>query len=136
METFINKAASNIVIGNTRDKNVFIRATEIMKKDESSYRVRFATKRHVTLSICPRDQCEVNISEETGSYSSDHISIGAIEVGSNNSACESKNSGPPIENLPDLIEMEGQGVLIYDHATGQPSHVSISQVTQLMLTSF
>lgn len=153
-------------MGDKNDKDVFLRATEVMKTDESSYRVRFVTstsKKHL------RQQSITNLGETDQSYfpplpfsadlnhpfnlpsNSDLRPSVTIPRARNNSVTASPTSAPlqtesfntresyltqkcsHYENaegtedprfVDGLLEMGGQGVLIYDNS-GQPSHVSV-----------
>lgn len=154
-----------------------MRATEVMKRDESSYRVRFVT---VRASGFASHQSSRSISSHNladlaagNRYSPAHTSVDLDRSSVNSSYSDLRlstlnypvnqhsfstisafpTSTPHHEDvtssarslsypltewhmgegatLPDeeehdkLLEMEGQGVLIYDHHTGAPSHVSI-----------
>lgn len=165
VEDLINKPSSSIVIGNAVDKNVFIRATEVMKTDESSYRVRFVTQKpkgftHSSIHSevhnsdvsddrevsnetainevfpVPIRACETPQASPFDSASSCHTPMdidGDTSRGTLNSSQKWPQSDPaqPSQNMKDsdelsddMLEIEGQGVLIYDHVTNQPSHVS------------
>lgn len=153
-------------MGDKNDKDVFLRATEVMKTDESSYRVRFVTSTSKKLSS---QQNLTNLDETDQSYfpplpfsaeldhSFNHSSNSdlrpsvTIPRARNDSVTASPTSTPlqtesfntresyltqkcsHYENaegtedprfVDGLLEMGGQGVLIYDNS-GQPSHVSI-----------
>lgn len=79
-----------------------------MKKDDSrSYRLRF-TVAMGSLSTLPNDYSEGNTPA---------AEMGQFEM--------EKEEGQPEEERPTpTLSLEGQGILIYDRATGQPSHVS------------
>jgi hypothetical protein len=171
----LNQPVSTIVVGDENDKDVFLRATEVMKTDESSYRVRFVTK---TPKRFPRQSSTTHLGDADQSYfppapfpadigrSSGNSSFsdlrlsGAISRARNSSVAASPTSTSHIESFstreshlarkwtnsetPDgsesprtedgLLEMEGQGVLIYDNITGQPSHVSIHPKSLSLVT--
>ena len=162
----LNQPVSTIVVGDDNDKDVFLRATEVMKTDDSSYRVRFITRTPNRISrqssathLGDTDQSyfspvpfptDIGRSSGNSSFSDLRLSA-AIPRARNSSVAASPTSTSHIEGFntresqlsrkwtnsetPDgldspsaedgLLEMEGQGVLIYDNITGQTSHVSI-----------
>lgn len=130
---------------------MFNRAIEIMKQDESSYRVRFVTKGAGSAesnytSQLSRLSSEV-VSQPIGKQASvfkSSLDISSIDTTSKDletvspqewSSFESNSwkldeseenalYGTLAEYEKNLVEMEGQGVLIYDHTNGIPTHVS------------
>lgn len=183
MRELINQPVSKIVIGDEKDKDVFVRATEVMKNDESSYRVRFVTQQpkdftslHSSRSVSSQSLAAL-ASQTHMSYSpaqiisdfdrsSIHSSYSDLRLSTLNYPTQ-ENSFSTVSASPtatpnpetseslsherslsypltewkigndtsthlldeaekekdDFLEMEGQGVLIYDN-NGEPSHVS------------
>lgn len=177
----INQPVSKLVCGDENDKDVFIRATEVMKTDESSYRVRFVTQRpkgftslhssrnvsaHNLAALTSGSRIGFSFSHSNTDLASIHSSYSDLRLSTLNYPSQERSysvaSGSPIstprqdsyeipsperspsyhmsewlpeevksplveaadDDIEELLEMEGQGVLIYDHTSGEPSHVS------------
>lgn len=175
----INQPVSKIVCGDENDKHVFMRATEVMKTDESSYRVRFVTQkpkgfvsRHSSRNVSTQNLAALNsnngltlsFNKSNTDLASIHSSYSDLRLSTLNYPARERsysvNSASPTstphpegnlstfsdhasayplaewlpervkspmqeDDLDNFLEMEGQGVLIYDHSSGEPSHVSI-----------
>lgn len=106
-ESITGKPISSILVD---DKEAFQRAVEVMKNDDSrSYKLRF-TVAMGSMSTLSKGQLSP---EETPEDSKD--------------AAESLN-GESTEAIEDTaLTLEGQGILIFDRATGNPSHVRSAQ---------
>lgn len=89
---------------------MFINATEIMRRDESSYCVRFMTQHSVNQ---PDTVSARNVAtDDPAQPSTDSLeTANASDLPTQNSAMDSG-----------LLEIEGQGVLMYEHGTSIPSH--------------
>lgn len=151
VKNFLNKPVSAMVIGSAEDKNVFNRATEIMKEDESSYRVRFVTKGAGSTESDSISQLSMLSSEDVSKPMARQASVfkASFDLSSIDTPSKAFEAVSPQECSPlepnhwklgesdenvlyetlaeydkNLVEMEGQGVLIYDHKDGKPSHVS------------
>lgn len=91
------------------DKDAFQRAVEIMKNDDSrSYRLRFAVAMGA-LSTLPKESEGTDLLAEEEGFQMEEV------VPENN-----------------VLSLEGQGILIYDKATGTVSHVSQPFVQRLL----
>lgn len=176
--TLINKNISSIIIGSEDDCNIFFKASEAMKDDESSYRVRFLTYKtqsHLTptseatkdnsdgpnssfynsVTNSPKEinsaenepkeeKCEVfqdktqsstpktsrspSFDFKTPRFESNGEITQYQEENFNNTTTDSfrlssYNINQDDENLDEFIEIEGQGVLIFNKSSGEPSHV-------------
>ncbi|TGZ80091.1 hypothetical protein EX30DRAFT_69156 [Ascodesmis nigricans] len=98
-ESIIGKPIADILVD---DKHAFQNAVEVMKNDDSrSYKFRFAVAMG-SMSTLSRGRSSPD--EEAVEYSDDGTS--------------------PIEGSAEdaTITLEGQGILIYDRSTGEPSH--------------
>jgi serine/threonine-protein kinase RIM15 len=95
-DTVLGKPISDILVG---EQNAFTQAMDVMKNDDSrSYRLRFAAAMGPRSKLA-RDALEVEEDELTGRE-------------------EDKQS-------EHFLNLEGQGILIYDRESGELSHVSI-----------
>ncbi|KAG7762615.1 hypothetical protein KL931_005327, partial [Ogataea haglerorum] len=101
----IGRPLSNIILGETEDKQVFNKATSIMMTDDDTYRVRFV----VATNLQNASRESENTDQETYSSVSDDDSV----------SVHSENSS--ISTDGNCIELEAQGVLIHDKDR-QPSH--------------
>ncbi|GMM36050.1 protein kinase [Saccharomycopsis crataegensis] len=117
----VNKPISKIIMGDDDDKDVFKRAIEIMNQDDASYRVRFiVAKNHIT----DYDDLESN---KTGSSTSQEIeadlTLGESHLQLSPSSETSRtSSGSDLSTNDEFIELEGQGILIHDITTKEPTH--------------
>ncbi|KAI5796641.1 hypothetical protein EDC01DRAFT_614251 [Geopyxis carbonaria] len=95
-ESIHGKPISDILVD---DKEAFRRAFEVMRNDDSrSYKLRF-TVAMGSMSRLSKDSSSANLSSEIEAFQMDE--------------------------LPDqstTLTLEGQGILIYDRASGEPSH--------------
>jgi serine/threonine-protein kinase RIM15 len=89
------------------DKDAFQRAVETMKNDDSrSYKLRFA----VAMGSMSKLSKDPNASPTSSSSSE----VEAFQM-------------DEIPEQQSTLTLEGQGILIYDRSTGEPSHVSSCQ---------
>jgi serine/threonine-protein kinase RIM15 len=90
------------------DKDAFQRAVETMKNDDSrSYKLRFA----VAMGSMSK------LSKDSTAAQSSPSSSSEVEAFQMDEILEQQTT----------LTLEGQGILIYDRSTGEPSHVSSSQ---------
>lgn len=173
----VKKNISKFIIGNEDDQSVFKRATEIMKLDDTSYKVRFIVAKN-TINVNTHNQNSsddefddddeednsksgsstsqedydsndvtinntmeegfnanstgINLMPSTESSKSFVLSTSAEQIFSISSNAEmigevTRNSPAQSEASSkffsdDYIELEGQGILIHDFQTQQPTH--------------
>lgn len=87
------------------DRDIFKNAVETMKNDDSrSCRVRFS------------------------------VVMGSKSTLTEETATDGQEEAFPMEEVQEeqhTLSLEGQGIIIYDKPTGEPSHVSVSFVTRV-----
>jgi serine/threonine-protein kinase RIM15 len=106
----VNHPISRIIMGTENDKNVFVDAIRIMMTDDESYRIRFVVATNYAL---PDDEenLDLDTSDDSGEVDSPNDSIDIVDQ-------ESLSS---LSTNGQVIELEGQGILIHDKM-GIPTH--------------
>lgn len=124
-----NRPISSIILGSEEDKNVFVDAIGIMMGDDESYRVRFVVAMN---DVVPETE---DVDDSTTSADNTDNVIDALEDDQESSIGETddtdsqaeSNTSTDRESLSSLstngqvIELEGQGILIHDDK-GIPTH--------------
>lgn len=112
LESVQGKPIQDILIGDNR--NVFIEVVESMKKDDSrSQIIRFTVQSGPESKLAPLEVPE-ELKGSTG---------------------EGTGEGVGAEARQPTIDLEGQGIMVYDRSSGGDSHVSgTSTVARIMLT--
>jgi len=102
IQKILNRPISNIILGNEDDKNVFNNAINIMITDDESYRVRF-----VVATNDPKPEAL-----DSESFDSEDFEL---EQGNDQGSFSSLSTNG------EMIELEGQGILIHD-SRNIPTH--------------
>lgn len=108
----VKRPISKIIMGTEEDKNVFVDAIRIMMTDDESYRVRFVVATNDTtpeVEESDDDEADLTTHEDMESSSSDQDSH------------SDQASLSSLSTNGDVIELEGQGILIHDQ-NNVPTH--------------
>lgn len=102
------KPISDILVD---DKDAFQRAIDVMKNDDSrSYKLRLTVAMGSLSTLSSEYSAQNTSTPELGQFEMEEVK----------------------EERPTLT-LEGQGILIYDRATGNPSHVRLPFIAKLQL---
>ncbi|VEU22591.1 DEKNAAC103351 [Brettanomyces naardenensis] len=147
----VRKPVSDIIVGDTDDKQVFNRATQIMLQDDESYRIRFVvqtnlskpTAEEVDTSGSKTDEkaestiCEESDEEElvdreySDAYSTQSLSPPqsalaspkpVVSPSTSDDSASVKSSSSTVTTDGGFIELEAQGILIHDQRSRQCMH--------------
>src|ERR1700743_534431 len=100
-ESIQGKPISSLLVENT---DCFQRAIETMKRDDrKSYKIRFAVTMG-SMSAFAQDPVEKAIAAETEGFRPEEV-----------------------DEVNNILDMEGQGILIFDRTDGEASHVSFTK---------
>jgi serine/threonine-protein kinase RIM15 len=106
------------------NKTVFRDVVESMRRDDSrSHRVRFAIALGPLSKLLPlENQQPVNTYHDNGEGHDDEDGISSADGGGHDENGEKTNA--PVDVVANVIDIEAQGIMVYDNASGGESHVS------------